>query len=86
MRRLDIGAATDWGDSYNHLLNQAEHIKTANAEDESRFNLDAVLKSQGILPDESVYVAWDPRRADMNRMAFADLSRHFDGSGIQTTS
>ena len=74
----DIGTATDWGDLYKYLLNQAEHIKTPNAEDESRFNLDAVLKSLGILPDESVYVAWDPRRADVDRMAFADLSRYFD--------
>jgi hypothetical protein len=72
------GAATDWGHLYRHLLNQAERIRTANPEDESRFNLDAVLKSLGILPDETVYLAWDPRRADVDRMAFADLSRYFD--------
>lgn len=37
----DIGAATDRGNLYKHLLNRAEQIKTASAEDESRFNLDA---------------------------------------------
>jgi hypothetical protein len=55
LRPAGIGTSTDWGDLYKHLLNQAEHVKNANAEFESRFNLDAALKSLGMLPDESVY-------------------------------
>lgn len=55
-----IAAATGCADLCKHLLNQAEHIKTANAEDESGFNRDAALKSLGILRDKSVFLAWIP--------------------------
>jgi len=73
-----IGVGTDWGNLYKHLQDRAEHVKAVNAEDETRFNLDVVLKSLSILPNDSVYLAWDPSRGDVDRIAFADLSRYFD--------
>jgi hypothetical protein len=66
------------GELYKHLLNRAEHVKAINAEDEDRFNLGVLPKSLSNLPNESLYLAWDPGRGDVDRIAFANLSRYFD--------
>jgi hypothetical protein len=76
-QRAHVNAMTDWGELYRHLQDRAEHLEGVNAEDEDRFDLAAELRALDIVPSELVYVAWDPRRGEVDQIAFIDLARHF---------